>query len=276
MAKRKCQNCGALLKGGTYHCDYCGSDWTPVPKIEPGSPIPSIPEAIPVYDLPNSPASPPQKSGTGRIVVFFILLMFCWPVAIIYMWTTLGWKTGAKIAVTIILCLPIIIIGTYGGLYETVFAVRSDLPKFSSEPLPVDQRKTEDISSVQIFEDMKKSEMGTLDHRRKTWKEKYEDRWILWEGQIESIHVYSDSDESRLVILPDDNAGYSIEVFFDPANNSALEKLSTGDRVRVSGRIWGYYFIDNIIRLAQGTVLAQWKEKEPQQNTETKDSGSSD
>jgi hypothetical protein len=33
---RKCQNCGAMLEGGTLRCDYCGADWSP-----PASPPPS-------------------------------------------------------------------------------------------------------------------------------------------------------------------------------------------------------------------------------------------
>lgn len=260
MSRRKCKNCGAQLKSGTYFCEYCESDWTPVPKIEPGKPIPTIPEAIPVYELPNTPSPLSRKSNAGRVVFFVVALFFCWPVAIVYMWTTLPWKTWTKIIVTILLVLPAIIVGVYGGIYESIYAIRSDLPKYSSEPLPIEERKDEKISASQVFKDLKKDDSRPLDVRKKAWAEKYVDMWVVWEGQIESIHILSDSGGSWIDMLIDKDAEYSIEIFFNPSQNGSLEKIKKGDYVRISGRLWGYYFIDNIIRLAEGMVLAQWQE----------------
>ena len=73
--KNECPNCGSLFAKNEFECKYCGTrnERYIKPAIEQ-------PKEIVV----NSNADGVRKKGFGFFVFILLLLIFCWPVAIIY------------------------------------------------------------------------------------------------------------------------------------------------------------------------------------------------
>lgn len=92
---RKCPGCGAPLVGGSYHCEYCHSDWTPPKKEDPLKEIKQI-------DLSKF-----IKTQHGQVVVFFFVFIMFAPAAPVYMWLATDWTRKTKIIVTLLFVVPI-------------------------------------------------------------------------------------------------------------------------------------------------------------------------
>lgn len=264
MKNRKCPSCGATLTKADYFCDYCGTDWTPPPAIEPGKSVPSMtPMPTPGTALDQPGGRPKPKSSAAKVLVFFVLAFFCGPIALIYMWAALPWSKKVKSVITVIIASPLLFILIYGLCYETIYAVRLDSPKFNVEPLRVDQRPVETVNPVDVYRDLRDAPDSSIDLRKSTWLEHYQGKWVEWEGEVNSVVTYSSSASELLVILPGETP-VAVEIYFDPMKNAQLDALSPGSRVRFSGMLWGYYFLADIVRVADGALLnVQEKEPEP-------------
>jgi hypothetical protein len=147
-------------------------------------------------------------------------------------------------------------LGLFGTLYETVYAIKMEAPKYSAQPPSAEQRPAEPIESMQVFLDMRDAADRSLEQRKREWREKYEGRWVSWKGVVEEVIPY-DTMASELVLRPLGEHNYKVQVNFDPLQNSRLNQLRPGQEVRVSGRLWGYYFMDDTVRLSEGALLGQ-------------------
>jgi hypothetical protein len=155
--------------------------------------------------------------------------------------------------VSLMCCAPM---GIFGTLYETVYAIRMDAPKYSAHPPSVDQRPTEAIAAMQVFLDMRDTSERSLAQRKQEWRAKYEGRWVSWKGSVEEIHPY-DGFASELVLRPEEGQQFQVQVNFDPLYNARLNQLRKGQEVHVSGRLWGYYFMGDLVRLSEGALVDQ-------------------
>jgi hypothetical protein len=152
--------------------------------------------------------------------------------------------------VSLTCCGPLALFGT---LYETVYAVHMEAPKYSPQPPPAEQRRAEAIEAMQVFLDVRDTGGRSLAQGKQAWREKYEGRWVSWSGIVEEIRSY-DSFASELILLPVEGQKLKVEVNFDPLHNARLNKLRKGQEVRVSGRLWGYYFMVDTVRLSEGAL----------------------
>jgi hypothetical protein len=162
--------------------------------------------------------------------------------------------TVLKIAVgtvSLTCCGPL---GIFGAFYETVYAVRMEAPKYSARPPPVEQRPVEAIEPMQVFLDMRDTEDRPVAQRKQEWRERYEGRWVSWKGIVDETLVY-DTMTSELRLRPLGGQEFGVQVYLDPLHNERLKQLRKGQEVRVSGRLWGYYFIPNTARLSEGALV---------------------
>ncbi|WP_375764754.1 hypothetical protein NR798_23845 [Archangium gephyra] len=150
-------------------------------------------------------------------------------------------------------CAPTGILVT---LYEKVYAIQLDAPKYSARPPPLAQRPTEPIAAMNVFLDMRDASDRSLSQRKQEWREKYEGRWVSWKGTVEELHPY-DAFASELVLRPEPGQEFKVQVNFDPLHNVRLNQLQTGQQVHVSGRLWGYYFMGDTVRLSEGALVEQ-------------------
>lgn len=145
--------------------------------------------------------------------------------------------------------------GIFGVFYETVYAVRMEAPKFSARPLPLEQRPAEALEPLQVFMDLRDTDDRSLSQRKQEWREKYEGRWVSWKAIVEETLLYDDTYASELRLRPAGGQDFEIQVHLDPLHNGRLKELRKGQEVRVSGRLWGYYFISDMIRLSEGALV---------------------
>ncbi|HPM77923.1 MAG TPA: TFIIB-type zinc finger domain-containing protein, partial [bacterium] len=247
MNQRKCPNCGATLQGGTYYCDYCGTDWTPVQPITPGGgPTMTAPLLRPGEARPGSSA--------GRTLLFLFLLLFCPPAAIIYLWLGLSWSRKTKIALTVILLLPIMLFLVFGLLNETMYSVHLDTPKFSADRQAVSRKPTLHVAPVDIYQALRKTPALSTEARKQRFFAEYAGKWVTWRAKVHEIYIY-DSIASNLKLKPEDTKLYDVTAYFDPLYNDQLKTLAVGDYVTVSGMIWGYYFMSDTTRLADAKIV---------------------
>ncbi|ATB32385.1 hypothetical protein MEBOL_005862 [Melittangium boletus DSM 14713] len=153
--------------------------------------------------------------------------------------------------VSLMCCAPL---GVFGTLHETRYAIRMDAPKYSARPPPVAQRPAEDIAAMQVFMDMRDAGDRSLAQRKQEWREKYEGHWVSWKGRVEEVHA-NEGIASQLVLRPEEGQTLKVQVNFDPLYNAQLEQLREGQGVHVSGRLWGYYFLGDTVRLSEGMLL---------------------
>lgn len=247
MNQRKCPNCGATLQGGTYYCNYCGTDWTPVEPITPGG-GPSMAPPL----LRSGETRP--VSTAGQTIIFLVLLLVCGPVAIIYLWLGLSWSRKTKITLTIILLLPVMLFLVFGLLNETYYSVHLDTPKFTESRQAAMGRPMMKIAPVDLYKALRKTpELATTD-RKKRFFDDYAGKWVTWRAKVHEIYIY-DSIASNLKLKPEDTKLYDVTAYFDPLYNDQLETLVEGDYITVSGMIWGYYFMSNTTRLADSRIM---------------------
>ncbi len=159
-------------------------------------------------------------------------------------------KVGVGL-VSLACCGPVGLIGT---LYEVVYAIKLDSPKYSAQPPSAEQRRAESIEPMQVFLTMRDAEDRSLAQRKQEWREKYEGRWVSWTGTVEEVLPY-DTMASELVLRPAGDSKLQIQVNFDPLHNARLNQLQKGQQVHVSGRLWGYYFMSDIVRLSEGALV---------------------
>lgn len=252
MTHRKCHNCGATLKAGTNYCEYCGTDWTP--PIEEMLSTPALDESLPT----QPPAG--QKPKTSHIVIFLILLFFCGPIALVYLWVAVPWNKKGKILVTVFFLVPVAFFGVFGLISEMVYTVRMDAPKVSSHPPALEQRPVEDIDIEEVFLDLRGGDGLLLSERKQKWKAEYEGRWVQWSGRVIAVNVYKHT-TSMLDLKPTLESPVTLRVFFDPLNNDRLTKISIDDQAEASGRLWSYNFLSDTISLADGIIVSHEKEK---------------
>jgi hypothetical protein len=155
-------------------------------------------------------------------------------------------------AVCLFCCAPVGIIGT---LHETVYAIEMEAPKYSARPPPLDQRPSEALTPMQVFLDMRDTSERSLAQRKQDWRQKYEGRWVSWKGVVEEIRPF-DGFASELVLRPEEGQAFQVEVNFDPLHNVRLNQLRKGQEVHVSGKLWGYYFMGDTVRLSEGALLS--------------------
>jgi hypothetical protein len=179
---------------------------------------------------PTGPSASASRRSTGRSVI----------------------KLGLGL-VSLTCCGPL---GLFGTLHETVYAIRMDAPKYSAQPPSAEQRPAEAIESMQVFLDMRDAADRSLEQRKQEWREKYEGHWVSWQGVVEEIQPYDDL-ASELVLRPLEGQSFKVQVNFDPLHNVRLNQLRQGQEVRVSGRLWGYYFMDDTVRLSEGALVDQ-------------------
>lgn len=251
---RKCTNCGAPLKRGRTTCEYCGVD------VETGVGIyrAGVPTVEPIVPTANgAPRSGPMGGDSvsaAKIGVFVLLLCFCAPAAVVYMWLALPWPKSAKRVVSFILLAPFLAFAVYGYLSETTYAVKSSTTKFEPQPVAESDRAYEEITAQDVFNDMRQEGNRTLPDLRARWSERFEGRWVKWTAPVKQVDIYTTM-ASELRLSPDASEVYDIEIFFDPIHNPELEALAPGMTATVSGRLWGYYFLTDRVRLADGMLL---------------------
>ena len=166
--------------------------------------------------------------------------------------------------VSLTCCLPT---GIFVTLSETVYAVAMDAPKFSGRPLAVGERPNEPLAAMDLFMDMRDAADRPLSQRKQEWQAKYEGRWVSWTGSVESIHIYN-SLASELVLQPVQGQKFKVEVNFDPIYNDRLKALHEGQDVRVSGKLWGYSFMNDTVRLSDGALAQQDAQGQAQQHSQ--------
>lgn len=153
---------------------------------------------------------------------------------------------------SLVCCGPMAIFAT---LNETVYSIHMDAPKYSVRPPSVDQRSPEAIAAMQVFLDMRDASDRSLARRKQEWREKYEGRWVSWTGVVAEVRPY-DGFASELVLRPGgEDPKLKVEVNFDPLHNARLKQLHQGQEVHVSGRLWGYYFMSDTVRLSEGALV---------------------
>ena len=246
MSQRKCPNCGATLQGGTYYCEYCGTDWTPVQPITPGGGPAIAPPLL-------RPGETRPVSSAGRTIIFFVLLFFCPPTAIIYLWLGLPWSRKTKTTLTFILLLPVMLFLVFGLLNETYYSTHLDSPKFTDTQQLVKHEPTLDVAPVDIYKVLRKTPELSVDERKKRFFDDYAGKWVTWRAKVHEIYIY-ESIASNLKLKPEDTKLYDVTAYFDPLYNDKLETLAVGDYVTVTGMIWGYYFLSNTTRLADAKI----------------------
>ncbi len=143
----------------------------------------------------------------------------------------------------------------FGTLYETVYAIRMETPKYSARPPPVAQRRAEPIEPLQVYQDMRDAGERSLSQRKQEWREKYEGRWVSWTGLMEETVSVGAPYASELKLRPVGGQDFEIQVNMDPLLDERLKALRKGQEVRVSGMLWGYYFMPDIIRLSDGALV---------------------
>jgi len=153
--------------------------------------------------------------------------------------------------VTLLCCAPLSVVV---ALQETVYAIKMEAPQYSAQPIPTEQRPTEPLTPMQVFLDMRDTDDRSLGQRKQGWREKLEGRWVSWKGRVEEIRPY-DAFASELVIRPEADQKFTVEVNFDPLHNARLKQLQVGQEVHVSGRLWGYYFMNDTVRLSEGALV---------------------
>ena len=85
MAKKmhECPNCGYVFSGNERECKYCG---TSNPDYTPGDTVSKVSAA----SKSTTNAAAGEKKSDFSIGLFIVLLIFAWPVAIIYaIWKSL-------------------------------------------------------------------------------------------------------------------------------------------------------------------------------------------
>lgn len=190
-----------------------------------------------------------------KIFIAIILFLFCAPISVLYVWLGTSWSKKTKGLITFfVLVLPAIFIGIFGLLYETVYSVRMDTPKYTSNPLEYSKRPTQSITPEQVFIDMRDTPDRSLALRKAEWVEKYQGRWIQWEGEVTSIQAFENT-TNQMTLKPDMSQSLEVQGYFDPLNYSELNLIEVGDIVKISGVLWGYYFLGDMIRLADGHLV---------------------
>ncbi len=274
MIDRKCPACGATLKPGTWLCEYCNTDWTPPGEPAAGKEVAekdiedlfaeeqaaAVPPTPPLGSAVPSVGMPPKTPSTAwHTPAFIILTLFCGPLSLVFLWAVTKWSRKAKVIWTVVILSPVLVFGIYGFFSETKYAVRDESPKIAAKPIPLAQRRTENIDPAQIYRDLRGESGRSLEERKKTWVKQYRGRWVEWSGEATSVNIYT-TQESEIRIKPASEA-FSAEAFFDPLHNDQLKDIAIGDQVRINGRLWGYYFLPNTIRLADGVVVKVEKKK---------------
>lgn len=262
MRYRKCHNCGAPLDRGKTVCSYCGTDAESGVSYRPITPGDAVPRSVPVAPpiVPGrsprvetySENTPPDAARVGRVIVFLLLLFVCGPGALVYMWLKLDWRRSVKWIVTVFLMTPVVFVATWGFFHETVYAIKSETEPFVPDAPEWSARRHEPIDHGIVFTEMRDEGGRNRDELRRVWADRYEGRWVKWTLRIEQKNIYTTM-ASELLLAPESGA-YDVEVFFDPAKNAQLEALVTGNEVTVSGRLWGYYWLTDRIRLADGEL----------------------
>ena len=156
--------------------------------------------------------------------------------------------------VGLLCCTPC---GLFGALYETVYAVRMETPKYDPHAVPHEQRRAEPIEPVQVFREMADAGGHSLDHRKQEWRAKYQGRWVTWTGRVKDTLIL-EKGNSELRLRPVAGTEYEVQVFLGPYQNEALRSLRKDQEVRVSGMLWGYYFIGDTVRLADGVLMGRF------------------
>lgn len=215
MHDNRCAHCNAPLAEGTSGCDYCGVGSRGAPRVG--------------QTASPAPAKDARRRSTAGSVIKIVL--------------------GT---VSLTCCGPL---GLFGVFYETVYAVRMEAPKYSARPPPLEQRPAEALEPLQVFLDMRDTEDRSLSQRKQEWREKYEGRWVSWKAIVEETHLYDSTYASELRLKPVGGQDFEIQVNLDPLHNARLKELRKGQEVRVSGRLWGYYFIPDMIRLSEGALV---------------------
>jgi hypothetical protein len=152
-------------------------------------------------------------------------------------------------------------VGVFVALSETVYLIKLDTPKYSAQPIPIDQRSAEPFTAMQVFLELRDAEDRPLALRKQAWREKFEGRWVSWKGRVEEVLPY-DTFASELVLKPEADQQFKVRVYFDPLHNARLKQLQVGQEAQVSGKLWGYEFIGNTVRLSEGALV---EEKAPSQ-----------
>ncbi|MCB1153019.1 MAG: hypothetical protein H6684_13290 [Deltaproteobacteria bacterium] len=107
-----CRNCGAPREAGAGVCPYCGTvypDQIPnvggsVPYAKPITPGRAAPDW---QDVARKVATDqdvrrPDAVQWRQIAIFFLLIFFCQPVALLYMWSHRMWSITTRVTVTIL------------------------------------------------------------------------------------------------------------------------------------------------------------------------------
>lgn len=249
---QKCLSCGATLKKGSFVCDYCGSDWTP-DEILRQAEIRSVAERVPhPFDQKEKAAKPANHAL--RVLLFIGLFFTCAPLSLIFMWLGLAWKKSTKIAMTVFVLTPLVAFLIFGLVYETVYSVKAETPKIDSTAPPPDERPHSNISMQRIHAEVFNKPNLELAARKKIWRDSFPGLWVKWSGKISQVSIYTTT-QSELTLEPLDFTGLKIKVYFDPLQNTTLERLSPGEKVMVSGRLWGINLFDSQVLLADGALL---------------------
>lgn len=81
---KECPNCGYAFSASDAKCPYCGTanpDYVPTEKPAAARP------ASPTQNYVSNPGSKqtPAKKKEPNWIIFIILLIICWPIAIVYL-----------------------------------------------------------------------------------------------------------------------------------------------------------------------------------------------
>ena len=246
MEDRKCTNCGATLKGGSYVCEFCGTDWTP--------PKENSPKAIPYGRFVRKTRSGDQKEtlSFADILIVIFLFLFCPPALLVYIWVKKVFSLRVRLGVTLFFVATTVAIGVYGYLYETKYTIHAGFDEFAPTAIPLTDRDHTDLTPETVYMNVRNKGGRSLEESKKAFIQQYAGRWIRWTGTVENTYAYSTS--AGQVNLNDDK-GRKIEFYFDPAHEKAVRELHRGDKVMISGRVWGYEFISDIIDVADSVVV---------------------
>ncbi len=262
MAKRKCGNCGATLKAGTHFCEFCGTDWAPPAKktsYGPGSNYDDLyKKNLKEGKRLFQPTPTLKPVEFHKVVIATFLFLFCAPVAIIYIWSGTSWNKKIKLWITALFLTPVVLIGIFGFFYETIYAVRMDAPKYSTNSLKYSARPTQNISPEEIYKEMRASTEKSISLRKSQWMEKFQGRWVEWEGEVLSIQA-DNSQTNQVTIKTQLDQPFEIQIYFDPLSYPRLNQVLAGDTVIISGQLWGYYFLSDMIRISEGHLVKHIK-----------------
>ena len=83
--KHECPNCGYVFSGNDRNCKFCGTpnpDYTPTYGIK--NAISNAAANLGVSSSNSSDAAPAREEKKFSLLIFLLLLIFAWPVAIVY------------------------------------------------------------------------------------------------------------------------------------------------------------------------------------------------